>query len=254
MSETIVDFYRDRTVFLTGGTGFLGKVLLEKLLRSCPQIGRIYLLIRPGTSDGKSPQLRLKQLLAERVFRFNCSQLDLSKVWPIGGDITKPNLAISDNDRRLLIDSVSIVIHSAANVRFTGPLNSFVRQNALGTDNVMAFASQITNLKVRQPEAISNSELSDSTGNSSCVHCIFKLPPERGGGKSVSTEDPDTNLDRGNLWREFQGHSSCWSSPTAGQTEWLHSEQGNRGENRGGEVFPSSGGHLSALHCGPRLL
>ena len=26
-------FYKDKVVFITGGTGFIGKVLLEKLLR-----------------------------------------------------------------------------------------------------------------------------------------------------------------------------------------------------------------------------
>ena len=31
---------------MTGITGFIGKILLEKLLSSIPRIGRIYLLIR----------------------------------------------------------------------------------------------------------------------------------------------------------------------------------------------------------------
>ena len=43
----IAEFYRDRSVFITGGTGFLGKVLVEKLLRSSPDIKTIYLLMRP---------------------------------------------------------------------------------------------------------------------------------------------------------------------------------------------------------------
>lgn len=47
----MVEFYRDRSVFITGGTGFLGKVLVEKLLRSCPELKAIYLLIRPKSGQ-----------------------------------------------------------------------------------------------------------------------------------------------------------------------------------------------------------
>ena len=49
--STIAEFYRDRSVFITGATGFLGKVLVEKLLRSCPDIKTLYLLIRPKAGN-----------------------------------------------------------------------------------------------------------------------------------------------------------------------------------------------------------
>ncbi|KAK3929371.1 Putative fatty acyl-CoA reductase [Frankliniella fusca] len=35
-----------KDVLVTGGSGFMGRVLLEKLLRSCPDIGTVYLLLR----------------------------------------------------------------------------------------------------------------------------------------------------------------------------------------------------------------
>lgn len=42
----IKEFYSGSNVFITGGTGFMGKVLVEKLIRSCPGIKNIYVLMR----------------------------------------------------------------------------------------------------------------------------------------------------------------------------------------------------------------
>ncbi len=43
---TIEEFYRGKNIFITGTTGFVGKVLLEKILYALPDTGRIYVLIR----------------------------------------------------------------------------------------------------------------------------------------------------------------------------------------------------------------
>ncbi len=40
------EFFSDKCVLMTGVTGFVGKVLLEKFLSTIPRIGKIYLLIR----------------------------------------------------------------------------------------------------------------------------------------------------------------------------------------------------------------
>jgi len=40
------DFYRGKTLMITGCTGYIGKLMLEKLIRSCPDVKRIYVLIR----------------------------------------------------------------------------------------------------------------------------------------------------------------------------------------------------------------
>ena len=50
------EIYRGRHVFVLGGTGFLGKVLLSMLLHNFPEIGRVYVMVRRGT--GTSSEAR----------------------------------------------------------------------------------------------------------------------------------------------------------------------------------------------------
>ena len=75
-------------MFITGATGYLGGVLLFKLLSYCPHIGKIYLLIRG--KKGLSPKERLESIKEQVFFKdFNtngsgCNQL--AKVQVIEGD------------------------------------------------------------------------------------------------------------------------------------------------------------------------
>lgn len=61
----VQEFYRNATVFITGGTGFMGKMLIEKLCRSCPNLRHIYLLIR--NKKGLSVSERLDAIFDDRV-------------------------------------------------------------------------------------------------------------------------------------------------------------------------------------------
>ncbi len=61
----IADFFAGRYVLVTGATGFMGKVLVEKLIRSCPGLGGVFLLLRP--KRGKDVQDRVKEILQSPV-------------------------------------------------------------------------------------------------------------------------------------------------------------------------------------------
>ena len=46
MSNSLTSALNGKNLLMTGVSGFLGKVVLEKLLRSVPEVKRIYLVIR----------------------------------------------------------------------------------------------------------------------------------------------------------------------------------------------------------------
>ncbi|XP_077519280.1 putative fatty acyl-CoA reductase CG5065 [Amblyomma americanum] len=142
----VAQFYQDRVVFLTGGTGLVGKVLLEKLLRSCPGLKRVYVLIR--TKRGEDPQARLATILSSQVFeRLKQEQPDaFEKVRAVSGDLTLPNLGLSASDTASLVEEVSVVFHSAATTKFNEPLKLAVQINVLGTRRVLDLCKRIPNL------------------------------------------------------------------------------------------------------------
>jgi nucleoside-diphosphate-sugar epimerase len=70
----VQEFYRGANVLITGGTGFMGKVLMEKLLRSCPHLSNIYVLIR--NKKGKDAETRLEDIFNDPV----CTTFFVSKL------------------------------------------------------------------------------------------------------------------------------------------------------------------------------
>lgn len=61
-------FYTGSNLFITGGTGFMGKMLLEKLLRACNGVEAIYLLVRPKKE--KDIHVRINELFDDLVSFF----------------------------------------------------------------------------------------------------------------------------------------------------------------------------------------
>uniref|UniRef100_N1QP41 Fatty acyl-CoA reductase n=1 Tax=Aegilops tauschii TaxID=37682 RepID=N1QP41_AEGTA len=101
---------RDKSVLITGSTGFLGKyyhlqykhaVFVEKILRVQPAVKKIYLLVR--TSHGASAEQRvMSEVTGEAVFDIQREKYGpvgfqnfiKEKVVPIDGDIMHDNLGL----------------------------------------------------------------------------------------------------------------------------------------------------------------
>ncbi|XP_065369036.1 putative fatty acyl-CoA reductase CG5065 [Calliphora vicina] len=141
----ITEFYKNRELFITGGTGYLGKSLIEKLLRECPDISKMYLLIR--TKKNKTPLERLKEFSNDLVFeRLHREQPKaFEKVIPIAGDSVQLGMGISQEDMERL-KNVNIIIHGAANVRFDNNLRESILMNTRGTHELLKIAVTLKQL------------------------------------------------------------------------------------------------------------
>ncbi|KAF9807279.1 hypothetical protein SFRURICE_001711 [Spodoptera frugiperda] len=145
---SVADFYAGKSVFITGGTGFLGKVFIEKLLYSCPDIDKIYMLIRE--KKGQSIRERMTKIVADPLFNRLKDKRpgDLDKIVLVPGDITVPGLGISEENETILTDKVSVVIHSAATVKFNEPLATAWNINVEGTKMIMALSRRMKRIEV----------------------------------------------------------------------------------------------------------
>ncbi|XP_067131248.1 putative fatty acyl-CoA reductase CG5065 [Centruroides vittatus] len=147
MKMSISKFYENREVFLTGVTGSLGKVLLEKLLRSC-NTRKIYILIR--SKKGMPAEERKTELFRSKIFEnVLLTNPDIyNKVECIEGNLTRENLGISFSNMNLITKNVSVVFHLAASVKFNEPFRDAFVNNVETTKNVVEVCRQMKNLLV----------------------------------------------------------------------------------------------------------
>lgn len=143
-------FYANKNILITGATGFIGKVCLVKLVSSLSTCGNIYVMLRP--KKGMSAQQRFNKLLTEEPFssadpkQATLAKLDWSKVVAIEGDMSCEDLGISDEVKEKLCKTVDVVFNIAASVQFDAPLKQNLRDNYLGTSNLLALASKFERL------------------------------------------------------------------------------------------------------------
>ncbi|KAL2741587.1 fatty acyl-CoA reductase wat-like [Vespula squamosa] len=143
----IQKFYDGECIFLTGGTGFMGKLLIEKLLRGCPGIRCIYILIRP--KKGKNVLERMLELVKDSLFSTLREKEPTfqRRIIGIKGDCSLPNLGISKVDRSILTREVSIVFNVAATVRFNEKMKSAITINIRSLRDLINLSKKISKLK-----------------------------------------------------------------------------------------------------------
>jgi long-chain acyl-CoA synthetase len=149
MNLSPTEIYKDRRIFLIGSTGFLGKVTLSMLLHNFPNIGRVYVTVRARSQEESEARFWNSVITAppfDPLRERYGSALDgfiRDKVAVLGGDIGDANLGYSTEEAQRVADDIDVVINSAGNVTFNPTLESALRTNVVGTQNVIAFAKRM---------------------------------------------------------------------------------------------------------------
>jgi long-chain acyl-CoA synthetase len=131
-----------KRILITGATGFVGKVVLSMLLDRYPGIGKVHVLIRPGTGGtaearffGKvAPSRPFDPLRArhgpelEAFLREKCA--------PIAGDVSDPLLGLAEPDLSRL-EGLDLVVNCAGLVDFDPSLELALGVNVRGARNAV---------------------------------------------------------------------------------------------------------------------
>lgn len=140
------DTYAGKHVLLTGASGFLGKVWLYQVLDQCPEVAKVYVLLRPGGFN--SARQRLEDILShtplfaplhERLGA-ELGAFVAARVEVLEGDITHPRLGLDEATAARVQGQLDLIVHCAGNVDFDPDLRDAYSTNVKGTLQVLSFA------------------------------------------------------------------------------------------------------------------
>ncbi|KAF2904474.1 hypothetical protein ILUMI_01714 [Ignelater luminosus] len=146
-NSEIQDYFAGSTVFVTGATGFLGRLLVEKLLRSCRDLKRVYILVRQ--KKDKTPEERFKEYFDNVIYDPIKREYPkaLEKVFILSGDCALPDLGLNEKDKETFLSEVDCIFHAAATVRFDEKIRIAAYINVRATRDLIKLAKQVKHLK-----------------------------------------------------------------------------------------------------------
>lgn len=139
-----LESYAGKSIFITGVTGFVGKVVLEKLLRSVPKVERIYLLIRSNSRYPTAAERFQAEVATSSIFdvlkdegEAEFAALCQRKLRFVSGELTAERFGLEESAFAELASEIDLVVNCAASVNFREPLNDALATNTLSLYSII---------------------------------------------------------------------------------------------------------------------
>jgi len=146
MKLSPTEIFKGKNIFFIGGTGFVGKVTLSMLLHNFPDIGKVYATVR--ARDANESKIRFwTSIVTSPTFdplreKYGDGFEDFikSKVVPVNGDVGNEYLGLEEKEAKKIMRDTDVIINGAGNVTFNPPLESALRTNVVGSNNIIKLA------------------------------------------------------------------------------------------------------------------
>ncbi|XP_057538663.1 fatty acyl-CoA reductase 3-like isoform X1 [Amaranthus tricolor] len=151
---SINKFLENKTIFVTGATGFIAKILIEKILRTQPNVKKLYLLVRAKDATTANTRLR-EEVLGKELFKVLREKLGasfegfmLEKLSAVAGDTSYDNLGLTHHQLNQMYEDIDIVINVAATTKFWERYDVALGVNTLGPKHVVNFANNCSKIQL----------------------------------------------------------------------------------------------------------
>ncbi|XP_025821567.1 fatty acyl-CoA reductase 1-like isoform X2 [Panicum hallii] len=153
-ADAVAGYFRGKSILIIGSTGFLGKVLVEKILRVQPDVKKLFLLIRAAGVESAKHRVETEvtgreifQVLKEKHGdRFD--DFIQEKVCPLAGDIVYKNLGLDHAKLTELSKGINIIVNGAATTNFYERYDVAFDTNVMGAKHICEFAKRCNKLKM----------------------------------------------------------------------------------------------------------
>jgi len=146
-----IEALSNKTIFLLGGTGFVGKVFLALILDRFPELKHLVIQARRKKNVSGEQRFYSEVLtsppLQPIIHRAGGERVIRQKVQVVEGDLDQPLCGISPEDLERLKGKVDIVVNLAGVVDFDPPVNESVEPNVYGTQHIIELV-QLLNAKL----------------------------------------------------------------------------------------------------------